>query len=204
MYADNVYDVKLCSIGKLLVAEKTNEVANKCIQFFGGYGFTEEFPMARFYRDCRVGTIGGGSSEIMLGILSKIIIDNVGYKAAQSDYKVPTSENGETVPKAAEKVNGQDLEKLVEMVQKQAGKVSCIGNSLKFDFGSSQLMIDGKGESNIVSTVNEEADCTVSLSFDDFQSLISGKLNPMNAMMGGKMKIEGDMSVAMKLQSLFA
>ena len=63
MYADNVYDVKLCSIGKLLVAEKTNEVANKCIQFFGGYGFTEEFPMARFYRDCRVGTIGGGSSE---------------------------------------------------------------------------------------------------------------------------------------------
>ena len=144
----------------------------------------------------------------MLGILSKIIIDSVGYEAAKSDYKVPTSEGGKAATngstKSSSNGNGQSLEKVVEAVQKQASKVSSIGNSLKFDFGDSQLLIDGKGDSNKVSSDNEDADCTVSLSFEDFQGLISGKLNPMNAMMSGKMKIDGDMSVAMKLQSLFA
>jgi len=204
LYADNVYDVKLCSIGKLLVAEKTNEVANKCIQFFGGYGFTEEFPMARFYRDCRVGTIGGGSSEVMLNILSKIIIDNVGYEAAKSDYKVPGNTNGSASNGASSNGNGKSLEQLVLAIQKQAGSVKSIGNTLKFDFGDQQLLIDGSGEQNKVSTDNIDADCTVSLGFDDFQSMIAGKLNPMNAMMSGKMKIDGDMGVAMKLQSLFS
>ncbi|MEM6804006.1 MAG: acyl-CoA dehydrogenase family protein [Bacteroidota bacterium] len=207
LYADNVYDVKLCSIAKLLVAEKTNEVANKCIQFFGGYGFTEAFPLARFYRDCRVGTIGGGSSEVMLNILSKMIIDDVGYEAAKSSYKVPTSvaANGSNGNGSAhaQNGNGQNLEGMVKAIQKQAAAVSSIGNTLKFDFGDNQLLIDGSGDSNVVSTDNMDADCTVSVGFDDFQALIAGKLNPMNAMMSGKMKIDGDMGVAMKLQSLF-
>ena len=38
---------------------------------------------------------------------------------------------------------------------------------------------------------------------DDFQALISGNLNPMSAFMSGKIKVDGDMGVAMKLQSLF-
>jgi acyl-CoA dehydrogenase len=48
----------------------------ECLQFFGGYGFMEEYKMARAYRDCRVGTIGGGTSEIMREILAKMIIDD--------------------------------------------------------------------------------------------------------------------------------
>lgn len=82
LYADGIYDVKLCSMAKLLVTEKSEEVATKCLQFFGGYGFMEDYPLARMYRDVRVGTIGGGSSEIMREIIAKMVIDGVGYEAA--------------------------------------------------------------------------------------------------------------------------
>ena len=63
--------------------------------------------------------------------------------------------------------------------------------------------IDGTGDSNQVSSNNGDADCTVNLTMDDFQALVNGELNPMSAFMSGKLKIDGDMSVAMKLQNLF-
>jgi len=50
---------------------------------------------------------------------------------------------------------------------------------------------------------NKEADCSVDVSKDDFLLMMQGKLNPMNAVMAGKLNITGDMNVAMKLQSLF-
>ena len=74
MYNDGIYDVKLCSMAKLLTTELSEKVATQCLQFYGGYGFMEEYPQARMYRDVRVGTIGGGSSEIMREILAKMII----------------------------------------------------------------------------------------------------------------------------------
>ncbi|MDW3648399.1 MAG: acyl-CoA dehydrogenase family protein [Bacteroidia bacterium] len=80
MYGDGIYDVKLCSMAKLISTELQEKVATQCLQFFGGYGFMEEYPMARMYRDVRVGTIGGGSSEIMREIISKIVIDEMNYE----------------------------------------------------------------------------------------------------------------------------
>ena len=56
----------------------------------------------------------------------------------------------------------------------------------------------------IVSTEDKEANCTVDVSLEDFNAMLSGDLNPMGAFMAGKMKVKGDPSVAMKLQSLFA
>ncbi|MEL7427648.1 MAG: SCP2 sterol-binding domain-containing protein, partial [Bacteroidota bacterium] len=49
---------------------------------------------------------------------------------------------------------------------------------------------------------DEDADCVISMTPEDFMALVSGDLNPMMAMMTGKVKIKGDMGVAMKLQSL--
>jgi len=46
------------------------------------------------------------------------------------------------------------------------------------------------------------ADCTIKMDFSDFADLIGGKLDGMTAFMTGKLKIEGDMGVAMKLQSI--
>jgi len=86
IYDKGIYDVKLCSMAKLIATELNEKVATQCLQFYGGYGFMEDYPMARMYRDCRVGTIGGGSSEIMREIISKVVIDSIDYKKAESSY----------------------------------------------------------------------------------------------------------------------
>ena len=84
LYDKKIYDVKLCSMGKLLCTELHEKVSTQCLQFFGGNGYTEDYPMARMYRDSRVGTIGGGTSEIMRDIIAKIIIDGKDYEAEKS------------------------------------------------------------------------------------------------------------------------
>ena len=84
LYDKKIYDVKLCSMGKLLCTELHEKVSTQCLQFFGGNGYTEDYPMARMYRDSRVGTIGGGTSEIMREIIAKIIIDGKDYEAEKN------------------------------------------------------------------------------------------------------------------------
>jgi len=91
---------------------------------------------------------------------------------------------------------------ILEGIQERAAKASPLGNSLKFNFGEEIIHIDGTGDSNVVSADDKDADCTVKISKDDFNALLTGDLNPMMAFMGGKIKIDGDMGVAMKLQSL--
>jgi len=84
LFDKGIYDVKLCSMGKLLVTELHEKISTQCLQFFGGNGYTEDYPMARMFRDSRIGTIGGGTSEIMRDIIAKVIIDDVKYKEAKS------------------------------------------------------------------------------------------------------------------------
>ncbi len=63
-----------CSMAKLLSTELGKRVADECLQLHGGYGYMEEFPAARMYRDARAATIAGGTSEIMREIISRILI----------------------------------------------------------------------------------------------------------------------------------
>lgn len=73
------YGVEDCSIAKLQANELAISIVHQCLQLFGGYGYTEDYKIARLYRDVRAGTIIGGTSEIMLEIIAKIVIDNVNY-----------------------------------------------------------------------------------------------------------------------------
>jgi len=193
LHNDKQYAVKECSMAKLLATELSDKVMTQCLQMFGGYGYMEEYKMARLFRDSRILTIGGGSSEIMREIISKMIIDDVSYKE-------------ETESETTQNTNGQSsngIEKVLEKIKQRAEKAPALGNTLKFDFGGSQLYINGNGDKNEVSQQDKEADCLISTSFEDFVALTKGELNPMNAVMNGKVKIKGDMSIAMKLQSLF-
>ena len=76
---DNIYAVEDCSIAKLQANELAISIVHQCLQLFGGYGFTEEYKIARMYRDVRAGTIIGGTSEIMLEIIAKMEIDGIHY-----------------------------------------------------------------------------------------------------------------------------
>lgn len=76
------YVVKEATISKLRSTKMADEVVNECLQFLGGYGYMEEYPMARLFRDSRLGPIGGGTSEILREIIAKIVIDKKDYKPA--------------------------------------------------------------------------------------------------------------------------
>ncbi len=62
---------KEVSMAKLKAGRLAREVADACLQFHGGMGYVEEYPMARYFRDARLLSIGGGADEIMLGIIAK-------------------------------------------------------------------------------------------------------------------------------------
>ncbi|PWE18117.1 acyl-CoA dehydrogenase [Marinicauda salina] len=63
---------KLASMAKLKCGRLAREVADSCLQFWGGMGYTADNPVARAYRDGRLISIGGGADEIMLGIIAKL------------------------------------------------------------------------------------------------------------------------------------
>lgn len=76
------YVVKEATMSKLKSTQVADETIYSCLQMLGGYGYMEEYPLARLLRDSRLGPIGGGTSEILKEILSKMVIDNQDYKPA--------------------------------------------------------------------------------------------------------------------------
>ena len=77
---DGHYVVKEASMSKLLSTKMADEVIYEALQMLGGYGYMEEYPMARLFRDSRLGPIGGGTSEILKEIIAKMVIDKKEYK----------------------------------------------------------------------------------------------------------------------------
>jgi citronellyl-CoA dehydrogenase len=65
--------LELASMAKLKAGRLNRIVPDGCLQFWGGMGFTWENKVSRMYRDGRLGSIGGGADEVMLGILAKIM-----------------------------------------------------------------------------------------------------------------------------------
>lgn len=76
------YVVKEATMAKLKSTKVADDAIYSCLQMLGGYGYMEEYPLARLLRDSRLGPIGGGTSEILREILSKMIIDKQNYKPA--------------------------------------------------------------------------------------------------------------------------
>jgi citronellyl-CoA dehydrogenase len=62
---------KEVTMAKLCTTELAQKVAYDCMQIFGGFGYTTEYPIGRFWRDIRLHTVGGGAAEIMKEILAK-------------------------------------------------------------------------------------------------------------------------------------
>ena len=76
------YVVKEATMAKLKSTKVADETIYSCLQMLGGYGYMEEYPLARLFRDSRLGPIGGGTSEILKEILGKMIIDKQNYEPA--------------------------------------------------------------------------------------------------------------------------
>jgi putative sterol carrier protein len=75
-----------------------------------------------------------------------------------------------------------------------------LGSILKFDFGTDGILVlDATQVPNVVSNDEADAACTMIISIENFMEMAEGKLDGTMAFMSGKLKIEGDMGVAMKL-----
>ena len=65
---------KQSAIAKLYASEIACQVANEAVQIFGGYGYTKDFPVEKFYRDAKLCTIGEGTSEIQKVVIARDIL----------------------------------------------------------------------------------------------------------------------------------
>ncbi|MCZ2406577.1 MAG: SCP2 sterol-binding domain-containing protein [Burkholderiales bacterium] len=96
-----------------------------------------------------------------------------------------------------------NLQECTETIRGKVGEDSGLNAVLKFDCGSDGLIvIDGVSTPNSVSNEDREADCTVAITLENLNALLTGALNPVTGFMSGKFKVSGDMGVAMKLQKV--
>jgi putative sterol carrier protein len=94
-----------------------------------------------------------------------------------------------------------NLAECTEAIRQKVGADSGLAATLKFDCGDDgRVYIDGQSTPNSVSNDDADADCTVGITLDDLAALVKGDLEPTTGFMMGKLKVSGDMSVALRLQ----
>jgi putative sterol carrier protein len=95
------------------------------------------------------------------------------------------------------------LEELTNRIKEKVGTNSGLDATVKFDLGGDGVIyVDGKSSPNAVSNEDKDADCTITMTLENFLQLIAGDLDPTTAYMFGKLKIAGSMGVAMKLSKV--
>lgn len=189
MHADGKYAVKESSMSKLLSTELADKCMYQCLQFFGGYGYMEEYKVARAFRDSRIGTIGGGSSEIMREIISKMVIDDVNYDRAESHIVDRKTEK----PSKAKDI----ILALPERLKKE--KAANIYGLYHFDIagprgGQFTVKLD-YGNCEILPGLQGDAKCLTEVEDDVYENIELGKANPQEALMTGKLKVSNIMEM---------
>ncbi len=192
MHNDKNYCVKEASMAKLLATELSDKVAYQCLQMFGGYGYMEEYKIARFFRDSRLGTIGGGSSEIMCEIISKMVIDDVNYESQESGTKsqdIGIEDLFSSLPSRLkkEKANGVELNVLFEFE-----------NNLNYLVEIKEGIAAAKTIDHRPPTI----DLTITTDTATYIGVETGKLNPQEAFMSGKIQVS-DLGKMMQFGGLF-
>jgi putative sterol carrier protein len=94
------------------------------------------------------------------------------------------------------------LNAFTDQVRAAAQNAPNLGKTLKIQLDEGPVFIDLTADEAQVSNEDKEADTTVTTTIDTLDKLRNGDLNPMMAVMSGKVKIQGDMGLALKLQSL--
>ena len=97
------------------------------------------------------------------------------------------------------------LEAVTAGLKEKVGEDCGLGSVLKFDFGDDGILVlDATQVPNVINNDDVEAQCTMVLSLENFMEMAEGKLNGTTAFMTGKLKIQGDMGIAMKLAPILS
>lgn len=92
------------------------------------------------------------------------------------------------------------LDQITEQMRARVGAGAGLNKSVKFDFGGDGVVrIDDAAKPAVVDNQDLPVDCAVKVTMNDFLEIAAGKQNAQMAFMMGKLKVEGDMSVAMQL-----
>jgi len=197
LYANNQYAVKEASMVKLYCSELAKKVADECLQCFGGYGYMNDFPIARIYRDARAGTIVAGTSEIMREIIAKIVVDDVSY---QSAYKGGQKTTKEEAPLTAIDII-RSLPKRLK-AEKVNGFSTVCHFALSGENGGDFTVTIADGTCEVRDGHEGEAACLIEASAETYAQVELGKMNPQAAIFSGKIKIS-NLAVMMKFSQLF-
>jgi len=98
-------------------------------------------------------------------------------------------------------MSSDQINQIISKMSGALGTNSGLGGTLKFDFGEpGSVFVDGKSDPNIVTDgTGKNADCTISVSLETFEKMVKGELDGTSAFMQGKLRVAGDMGLAMKL-----
>jgi putative sterol carrier protein len=147
--------------------------------------------MARLFRDARLGTIGGGTSEIMCEIISKMVIDDVSYDTSQ--------ESG------TKSQDAYSVESIMASLPKRfkSEKAKDIQLNVQFQFSSKQYTVEiNDGKIQVHEGHTGTANTTVKTDDETYINLETGKLNAQEAFMSGKVQIS-NLEAMMKMGRLF-
>jgi putative sterol carrier protein len=94
-----------------------------------------------------------------------------------------------------------NLEACTQAIRTKVGADSGLNATVKFDCGADGVIrVDGASTPNTVTNDDIDADCTVGITLENLNAMLSGDLDPTTGFMAGKLKVSGDMGVAMRLQ----
>ena len=208
--------VDFSSMAKLLTSELAKKTADVCLQFFGGYGYMDEYLISRMYRDVRVGTIVGGTSEIMREIIARILIDQVDYQPfQQKKEKESIRKEKEAPPQRAKEEMEETVAPIpttaVEILHslprrflpERAGDWETV---FHFDISGSEggqfTVTIKEGKCTVDSGFTGEAKCTVTVSDKTYRDIELGRIKAELAFMTGKIKIT-NLAEMMKFTKMF-
>lgn len=95
------------------------------------------------------------------------------------------------------------LQQVTDGLRERVTDDTGLAAKVKFDFGDDGVVVlDATQVPNVVSNDDTETDCTLKISMGDFIAMTQGELDGATAFMMGKLKIDGDMGLAMRLQGV--
>ena len=194
--------IRESSMAKLIATELGKRVADECVQFFGGYGFMEEYPVARFFRDARGGTITAGTSEIMREIIARTMIEEIvppDKGTISGAAGRPAGAKG-GVPPAPGKLPVEEISRMTveELMYALPGrlrpeKVEGWNTTLHYRVTGAEkpdwTVSIADGRCAVAEGLNGPASCEVRIDERTYRGIASGKVNPQTAFLMGKIKV---------------
>lgn len=205
--------VGYCSMAKLISTELMKKMADTCLQYYGGYGYMDEYLMSRIYRDARVGTIVGGTSEIMREIIARLMIDQVSYGTVPAESARPPAEEpvrgieGSAMPEPAKTMPTTAAEMIRSLPDRfRPEKAGDWETVFHFDVagpgGGRFTVMVRKGVCTVEDGLKGAPECVVKTSDHVYRDVELGKANAEMALITGKIKIS-DLAEMMRFIKAF-